>query len=360
MSTTCGRANGSLFARLGFMAFHACDKQQKRRKNGAPGTRQWRSRISSVGKNRIDTFRSQGDTQRTMTEVQTTTQRAGDTRLWRYLSLDKLVDLLSTSELFFTPLATFAKTDPFEGYLPSVALDAFASVSRNQVNALEQSHHQVAEYRNKRGYPLTNEERKTLQASLEDYRSTYRRLLPAIAKTTMVNCWHASESESEAMWRIYAENGKAVAVETTLDALRESIQKRESSSVVFIYPVRYLDFFDSSLQPRDCVVEGHLIPLLKRISYEYEHEVRAFIAKVAPNPRAGADISFWKPAPIRLPIDVRALVKAIHISPYAEEPFPSSVVKICEAFGLKSGIVRSSRLLSGHEELLDRLSLSGS
>ena len=38
-----------------------------------------------------------------MTEVQASTQLAGGTRLWRYLSLDKLIDLISTSDLFFTP-----------------------------------------------------------------------------------------------------------------------------------------------------------------------------------------------------------------------------------------------------------------
>lgn len=292
-----------------------------------------------------------------MTEVQASTQLAGATRLWRYLSLDKLVDLLSTSELFFTPLATFAKTDPFEGYLPAVAFDAHASIFQNYVNALELSHQQLAEYRSRQGYPLTNAERQSLQASLEDLRSSPRRFLPAIAKATMVSCWHASESESEAMWRLYSDNGKAAAVETTLDALKESIQKCDSSSVVHIYPVKYLDFFDSALQPRDCVVEGHLAPLLKRISYQHEREVRAFIGKVAPDPRAGADLTTWKPAPMRLPVDVKGLVKAVHISPYAGEPFPSSVAKICEAFGLDPGIVRPSQLLSGHEELLDRLSL---
>lgn len=302
-------------------------------------------------------FPSEGVAQRTMTEVQASTQLAGATKLWRYLSLDKLVDLLSTSKLFFTPLAEFVKTDPFEGYLPAVALDAIASTFQPIVNQFERSHQQVAEYRNKRGYPLTNAEEEKLQAGLEDLRSHQRRILPAIAKATMVNCWHISEYESEAMWRLYAENGKAVAVETTLDALKESIQVGESSSLVFIYPVKYLDFFNSALQPRDCVVEGHLIPLLKRISYQHENEVRAFVTKIAPNPRVGADVTFWKPEPIRLPIDVKALVKAIHISPYAGEPFPASVAKICEAFGMGSGIVRPSQLLSGHEELLDRLSL---
>jgi hypothetical protein len=45
----------------------------------------------------------------------------------------------------------------------------------------------------------------------------------------------------------------------------------------------------------------------------------------------------------------------VHVSPYATEPFPSSVTAVCEAFGLGSGIVKPSRLLSGHEELLDCL-----
>jgi len=292
-----------------------------------------------------------------MTEVQASKQLPGTTRLWRYLSLDKLVDLLSTSELFFTPLATFAKTDPFEGYLPSVAFDAHASISSRYVKDLELAHQQLAEHRRNNGYPLTDAEQVTLETRLEDMRSSLRRLLPAIAKATTVNCWHANEGESEAMWRLYAENGKAVAVETTLDALKQSIQERDSPRIVHIYPVKYLDFFDSALQPKDCVVEGHLTPLLKRISYQHEREVRAFIGKVAPNPRAGTDVAFWKPEPVRLPIDVKLLVKAVHVSPYAGEPFPSSVKKVCEAFGLGPGIVQPSHLLTGEEELLDRLSL---
>jgi hypothetical protein len=38
MSSTCGGANGSLFARLGFLVSCPRAKQQKRRKDGAPGT----------------------------------------------------------------------------------------------------------------------------------------------------------------------------------------------------------------------------------------------------------------------------------------------------------------------------------
>jgi hypothetical protein len=77
---------------------------------------------------------------------------------------------------------------------------------RGYVNDLELAHQQLAEYRQNKGYPLTGAEQVTLETSLEDVRSSLRRLLPVIAKTTTVNCWHANEGESEAMWRLYPQN----------------------------------------------------------------------------------------------------------------------------------------------------------
>jgi hypothetical protein len=97
--------------------------------------------------------------------------------------------------------------------------------------------------------------------------------------------------------------------------------------------------------------------LLKRISYQHEHEVRAFIGRVPENLREAANIEYWKPAPIRMAVKVSCLIKAIHVSPYPGEPFASSVKKISELFRLPDGTVRLSKLLSGHEELLDRLTL---
>ena len=35
-------------------------------------------------------------------------------------------------------------------------------------------------------------------------------------KSTLVNCWHQNEFESEAMWRLYSENNKGIAIQTTL------------------------------------------------------------------------------------------------------------------------------------------------
>ncbi|GAI39952.1 unnamed protein product, partial [marine sediment metagenome] len=47
--------------------------------------------------------------------------------LWRYVTLDKFINLIDSRALFFAPLAWYEKTDPFEGYLPRVAMEALAS-----------------------------------------------------------------------------------------------------------------------------------------------------------------------------------------------------------------------------------------
>ncbi len=175
---------------------------------------------------------------------------------------------------------------------------------------------------------FSSDQRETLLRGLKDLKTTVERFFLPIARCQTISCSHANDTESEAMWRLYADNGKAVAIETTLDALRESIQSRESGHQVHIYPVKYLDFFDKSLKPSDCVVEGrHLIPLLKRLSYRHENEVRVFIGRAPKDPQESKSLEYWKSAPIRLPVDVKTLVRKVHVSPCASGPFANSSPK---------------------------------
>src|ERR1035437_6733730 len=94
-----------------------------------------------------------------MTVVQVSTKLDGNTPLWRYMSLDKLVDLLSMGELHFTPLASFLKSDPCEGYLPAVALEADASIFRQKVQDSELAFRLVEEHRKNVGLELAGEGR---------------------------------------------------------------------------------------------------------------------------------------------------------------------------------------------------------
>jgi hypothetical protein len=291
-----------------------------------------------------------------MSEVRLSDALKGNTTLWRYMALDKFVDLLSTNELFFSPLAYYAKTDPFEGFLPAVCLKADAEISKGLIEDMNPAIEIVRRLCSDPSQAVARKALETFETAYEDLRSSHKRFFPAIMQSVTVSCWHENSCESEAMWRLYSENGKAIAIETTVDALKGSIESRDAEHIVHIHPVKYVDFFDETLMPKDCVVGGHRAPLLKRKSYEHEHEVRAFICRRTPdNPRDMLNIDFWRPTGVKLPVDVHLLVKRLHVSPYQSEPFGSSVRKICEIFGLGSHIIEPSRLLSGQEDLANML-----
>ena len=154
-----------------------------------------------------------------MTAVKTSNQLTGDVKLWRYQSLDKFIDLLSKGELFFAPLSFFVKTDPFEGYLPAAAMDALGELSRRHVRDIESFIPLFEDHCKRVQREIASGAREMLQRQLEDLKATPKRFFQAIMQSQTVNCWHANDVESEAMWRLYADNGKAVAIETTVDAL---------------------------------------------------------------------------------------------------------------------------------------------
>ena len=287
-----------------------------------------------------------------MTKVCASGQLPDCTRMWRYLSLDKLIDLLDTGELFFAPLASFIKSDPYEGYLPAVAMEAHAGIFGSTIRNFESTLAQLESMSGATQRETSPEGLANLRWKLNDLKTAPARFFQAINQSITINCWHASECESEAMWRLYGDNGKAVAIETDFNALKRSMESRQTEHLVHIHPVKYLDFFDATLKPAHCVVEGHLTPLLKRVAYKHECEVRAFIGRPLPDVRKGLDMAYWKPSPVRLAVDVTRLVMRVHISPYTSQPFESSVIRICKLFGLPDGTVEPSKLLRGHEELL--------
>ncbi|MDD8060356.1 MULTISPECIES: hypothetical protein [Gammaproteobacteria] len=63
-----------------------------------------------------------------------------DEALWRYMLLDKLINLLETQKLYFTALESYNESDPFEGYMPDVAAKAYAEIFGSQVSELKQAY----------------------------------------------------------------------------------------------------------------------------------------------------------------------------------------------------------------------------
>lgn len=273
-----------------------------------------------------------------------------DLSLWRYMSLDKLINLLESNNLFFTPLETYQNTDPFEGYIPKVAFEAYAKALAPEVNSL------CIAYNELKNRPDNNPEQLAQLSKMKDgmdrFSEETKNSFKTICKGITVNCWHANECESEAMWKLYSDNGKGIAVKTSVSSVVRSIQHFQQNVVVQMGAVKYFDFHDNQIDPKDCVTDGHLSPLLKRSSFSHENEVRLFTV-----PQINIDnFDTFKSKPEFIKALALELIEEVYISPFAGEPFISSVKAICNKYSIPHETVKESGLLEGHEELLDLVS----
>ena len=180
-----------------------------------------------------------------------------------------------------------------------------------------------------------------LERRISSFPSQILQIYKEVAKSAMlINCWHANEYESEAMWKIYSDSGKGIAIKTTIEALKSALEECIEDVEVNIGVIKYLDYFDLKLSPQDCVVDQHVMsPLIKRKSYEHEHELRLWISR---NVIKISDDEKNKPRKIGINPD--RLIEKVIISPLATEPFIFSVKEICNKYGIGNKVEKSDLL----------------
>lgn len=223
--------------------------------------------------------------------------------LWRYMDFTKFVAMLENDALYF-PRADLLG-DPFEG-----------SLSQKSVEQRMKAY--------KPGF-----------ATVEEAEEFVRGLV----KHSHISCWHLSEIESAAMWRLYANRG--VAICTNFHNLHTSLM---TDYTVFIGRVSYIDYVvdavpgDTTLSPSMC----------KRNSFEYEHEVRAIIQDFPRNyidPRTmEVDVSGEGPPVLEIPCQLNVLLDsamAVYVAP--DEPiwFKELVESVCRRYGLVTPVLHS-------------------
>jgi hypothetical protein len=273
--------------------------------------------------------------------------RFKDIALWRFISLDKLIYLLENKSLYFSPLQNFAETDPFEGYFPSKAFKLESEVMKKQFDEIDFTIKQITAGKRILNPTLVSQ----FKSQVAESKLKIKKYHKLIAKSICVNCWHINEHESEAMWRIYSESNKGIAIQTNLDSLSLSLISEGQDELIQIGAVKYLDFFDESLSPKDFVVDGHLAPLLKRKSYEHEKELRLFIIPMV----TFEEIDSFKPKPISVSINSFNFINKIIVSPYSKDSYFSIVCSLCRKYGIDPTIVLKSSLLTGHDDLINIL-----
>jgi hypothetical protein len=226
------------------------------------------------------------------------------TVIWRYLDFAKFVSMLETNSLWFTSLAAVAQDDHWEGYIDPSA------------SAIWAKHLGGAS-------PDTDAMRHSLHEMM------------------FINCWHMNEHESDAMWKVYSDGGRTLAIRSTVNHLCDTLDTCQSPFPLSVGQVEYVDHSRADHIAKMLTTCGdipglNIIPpsFWKRPSYAHERELRAiYILPMSP-PSFG----------IALAVDLRLLFEEIRVSPQSPEWFRILVEQIMARYGFKDVPVKRSKM----------------
>jgi hypothetical protein len=241
--------------------------------------------------------------------------------LWRYMDFSKFVWLISRQRLFFCRADMF--DDPMEGLFPDSLLNLKLASSPDPISE---------------SFQVTSGHFERVMAEL-------------LRPTVYLNCWHASDYESAAMWKVYGGDMQSIAVETDYAVLAGLLPEQ-----VLLGEVTYTDYGPELVE----VQSFQTFYMHKRRAFDYEREVRCL---ALPNERGPE--ALWchyegegHPSPgISVDIDVAKLIKKVHIAPQSGAWFLDVVKETMERFGVHrevsaSGLAPSPSTVS---EAVDRL-----
>jgi hypothetical protein len=215
------------------------------------------------------------------------------------MDLPKFTLLLSRRALYFPCLTQLR--DPFEGYMPrshALAMSAIFDKGffdpmiglRPHFEAKSPAHAEFLD--------------QTIAATRQ--KMSYSE----IRKQFAVSCWHANDDESEAMWKLYSALGNGVAIQSTVERLRDVLAPHPGININRVF---YEDFDTAPIvQGR----QAHFL-LYKRLSFEHEREVRATL--MLHKPGNGVEV----------PCNLSRLIARIYVSPFADAVFRQVVEELC-------------------------------
>ena len=102
--------------------------------------------------------------------------------IWRYMDFSKFVDLIDLQRLCFTRLNELRKVDPYEGSFIAFHPDYKDGQSSNLIEEPDKG----------------------------------------LSKDYFVNCWHLSDIESAALWKVFSNSNECIAIKSTIYNLIES------------------------------------------------------------------------------------------------------------------------------------------
>lgn len=217
-----------------------------------------------------------------------------DTYLWRYMSLPKFLDLITTQEMYFANNMQLIGEDPYEGALPMFTEMIFSLRKLN--NFYKQVHPNLPDVISGINY----------SKKIEQICSTIEK----IRECTYINCWHINNDENYLMWKSYANEKGGVAIVTNVCSLLEAFEtdieikaipvEYETNAITKAQLPSYLDIISNELDIKELEQIVLTSSLYKKEFFKNEQELRLIFQKVTNN---------------RIKVNIKKLIKCIYISP---------------------------------------------
>jgi hypothetical protein len=227
-------------------------------------------------------------------------------KIWRYFTHEKFESLLKQSALYFASARQFS--DKFEG---SISIPDFA----RRRKSLE------------RFSPDIEFVSKSLSSAFEQLRRLHK-----------ISCWHMNEHESAAMWSLYLNQGRGIAVQTTIARLIAAlkpyrIEPHYADEDIELGVVRYVDYRTTKIEG-----PGFLGPFFhKRASYAHEAEFRAIVSL-----RVAEEFAVAVPEKgILVPVDLNELCQAVYIAPAWAAEYKLKVETLLKCAGVSCPVHHS-------------------
>jgi len=229
-----------------------------------------------------------------------------NTKIWRYLDFPKFASMLQQSGFYFQSPKLFE--DPFEmSFNKKIGkrsiddifsfIDSFEFMRENKV------HENIA-----------------------------KNLTKKIVDIVFVNCWHMSEHESEAMWKMYSNKGQGIAIASTVGQIQDILPEGLGD----VFAVQYVDFIDKNIP-----VNPYNSFQYKRKSFEHEKEVRAMYIDLKAYDFSKNEIKY---SGDYLSCNLEKTINEIVVSPYAENWYFNVVSELLLKYDLKTNLLRSQML----------------
>ena len=239
--------------------------------------------------------------------------------VYRYLSLEKFIYMISSNYFMFPRITLF--DDIFEGTYPN--------------GYIERCREDMQSYLEQLGLDINRFKPNTpIEETAINWRQNY-----------YISCWHANSFESEAMWRLYSNYNRGIAIVSSIKNLTENFPEYYDNkgfpNPLFIGEVKYLDF---NSEGADLFKPGQLFEpcLLKRKSFEHEREIRIYchIGSGWGNDKSGIEPPIDNDT-ISFPMDYNKLVQKVIIAPASPDWYSEVIRSICEKFSIQIPIERS-------------------